>query len=200
MNVNLAHLQRCLDKVQEIVVQYRLVHIGSDDPCRSVGNLKTTVETYLNVKVQLFELPLVRESSVVLGMFVMTKADSTYDICYVSDLAEDWKRFVICKELFHILIDQELYRDMDIAAHLDALTIAFPQDDSRPRASVMAEFLAEVAAMEFLFPRARRVVEQANGLTLKQIGLRYQVPLFFVEKYLSAPWMKNLDPVRILAV
>lgn len=199
MQFNPIHMQRCLAKVAEIVEQYRLTHIAADDPCRSVGNLRHTVETYLQVGVNLIQLPLQRANSVVLGMFIM-KSDRTFDICFVADLTPEWKRFVICKELFHILIDQEQYRDMDIAAHVDALTVAFPQDDSRPRPSVVAEFLAEVAAMEFLFPRDRRLQELANTRSVTDIGQRYDVPLLFVERYLSTPFIENLDPDRINAV
>lgn len=199
MLVNPLHLQRCLDKVREIVDQYQLSHIGADDPCRSVGNLKATVETYLDCRIQVLAMPLAAKENVVHGMFIM-KGSNSFDICYVSDLEHDWRRFVVCKELFHILLDQESYRDMDILEHVLALTTYFPQDDSKPRASVVAEFLAEVAAMEFLLPRVARLQVLKDSIALATVSSRYHVPLLFVERYLSESWMANLDPATISAV
>lgn len=193
------HYQHCLSKVSEITDQYTIRHIGSDDPRRSVSNLLETVRTYLGVQVRLLELPLKRADSVVLGMFVM-RSDTSFDISYVQDLNRCWKRFVICKEAFHILLDQPEYRDMDLQGHVEALTLHFPNDDSRPRASVALELVAEFAAMEFLFPHVRRTEERQRpgDRNLLAIAERYLVPQIFVERYLSTTWMETLDPSRFV--
>lgn len=198
MLVNPLLLQKCLDKVDEINAQYRLHHLGSDDPWRSVENLRLTVQTDLGKQVTLIELPLSKVSSVVYGMFVM-KSEHQFDIVYVRDLDEKMKRFVICKELFHILIDEEQFRDMDIEGHLQALTTAYPRDDFKPRASVLAEFLAEVAAMQFLLPRTCRLEALGRKTPPAAVSDRYGVPLMFVERYMSEEWMRNLDPLVIQA-
>lgn len=189
-----------MSKVAEIAHQYTLTHIGADDPRRSVDLLRDTVQTYLGVRVHLFRLPVSAADSVVHGSFAM-KPNGEFDICFADGLTIDWLRFVVCKELFHIIIDQESFHDMDIAAHVEALTVAFPDDDSTPRPSVLAEFLAEIAAMEFLFPWAKRraelVAAGSQRPDIRTILTKYGVPPLMAERYLSDQFIERLDPAVI---
>jgi Zn-dependent peptidase ImmA (M78 family) len=198
MHVSLFHLQRALDKVEAIFGYYRIEHIGWDDPKRSIDHLKVTVEKFLEKKVQLVLLPLNRDQTPVHGAFIM-KSETEFDIVYVDGLSPEWKRFVICKELFHVILDREDYRSIDLSEHIDAMISAFPIDGADPEFPVLAEFLAEIAAMEFLLPYAARYRELEAGTPLADVATKYGVPLLFVERYMSSAWLDNLDPERILS-
>ena len=192
--VNQTELQYALTKAKEITEQYTLSHIGSDDTERSVDNLLATCKSYLEKEIGLLELEITKEESPVWGACI--DRGDIYDICYVQNLNYCWKRFVICKELFHVVLSKDEYRNMSLHSHVDEVTIAFPDDNSKPSLPVMAEFLAGVAAMEFLFPYTARkaaIETDQSNLNCRSMAERYKVPLVLIEKYISPSYMKVLS-------
>lgn len=185
-------LRSCLEKVDEIAAYYMATYIGADDPVRSIDNLKLACETYLNVRITLFEGDTHRDETAVWGAFI--KKPDGYDIVISQGHNYCWRRFVTCKELFHVVLDKEEYRNMDIEAHVNEVTVTFPDHHSRPGVPVMAEMLAEISAMEFLFPYRRRqqaLVGQHKDNFLA-IAEMHKVPQVHVEKYLSPSYMEAL--------
>jgi Zn-dependent peptidase ImmA (M78 family) len=195
MRIDKNILSNCFASVRNITDQYKLHVPHGNDVCRSVDDLKRVCEIFLDSKIKILKLNRSQNDSVVFGSYI-AQSDGTRNIIIVKDLNYCWQRFVVCKELFHAVMDADEYRDMDIVGHVQALTLAFPDDDSKPRPSVTAEFMAEVAAMEFLFPMERRLIEQKNtGLSIIGVAQRYKIPQKFVERYLSGQFMDNLsDP------
>jgi Zn-dependent peptidase ImmA (M78 family) len=188
-------LIHCLDKAREIAEQYKLYVLVADDPLRSVDKLTEICRKYLNKEIEIFELDIDKNESPVFGASILKEGDARYDICHVKNLNYCWQRFVVCKELFHVVLDEEKYRSMGISQHLDEVTVAFPDDESRPSEPVIVEQLAEIAAMEFLFPYAVRVVERSgiNGnVDCRALAERFKVPLVYLERYLSQPYMDAL--------
>jgi hypothetical protein len=51
-------LRYCFENTAEIEEQYKLTHIGSDDPRKPVDNLISTCESYLKSKIQLLKLTI----------------------------------------------------------------------------------------------------------------------------------------------
>jgi Zn-dependent peptidase ImmA (M78 family) len=201
MHVGKKDLNHCLRKATEIAEQYRLQNIGSDDPQRNLESFVETVRRFLGVDVRLFQLQLDKEDSVVFSACVMYE-DKHCDVLFVDGLNTCWRRYVVCKELFHIIIDLPEYRNMNIEQHVQELTVAFPDDDSSPEKAAVAEFIAEIAAMEFLFPYAKRAQElaQAGGTAdYAAIARKYRVPVLFVERYLSQEWMRALGDTSLYA-
>lgn len=193
MRVDKKLLSNIFSLVRTITDQYKLSANHGNDVYRSVDDLKIVCEAYLGLKIKIFKLNRSQDEGVVFGSYI-AKEGNVRDIIFVKDLNYCWQRFVVCKELFHAVMDADEYRDMDIIGHVQALTLAFPDDDSKPRPSVTAEFMAEVAAMEFLFPMERRLTEQKNtGLSIIGVAQRYKIPQKFVERYLSGQFMANLS-------
>ena len=55
--------------------------------------------------------------------------------------------------------------------------------------------MAEIAALEFLFPYKERFIQSTCPKTQEEmlkIATFYRVPLVMVEKYMSDPWMEFL--------
>jgi hypothetical protein len=197
MYIDKAILAHCLDQANALSDQRRIYGIAADDPLRSVDQLTEICKTYLRKKIRILELDIDKDDSPVFGSTILLR-DGSYDICHVKNLNYCWQRFVTCKELFHVVLDEVKYRRIAISDHVDEVTVAFPDDNSRPNMSVVAEILAEIAAMEYLFPYKDREMEFANkhgNIDCRAIADRYKVPLVYIEKYLSPPHMTALSIV-----
>ena len=107
-----------------------------------------------------------------------------------------WQRLVLSKELFHVILDDESTRHQtvnhlleDISAHISVDN----EDRPKPEKPLQTEFMAEIAAMEFLFPFRERVIKaKSNEIDYSQVAEQYKVPRRFVELYLSQSFMDVL--------
>jgi Zn-dependent peptidase ImmA (M78 family) len=180
-----------------------LYHIGSDSTERSVDNLIFTCSTYLDKKIEKLELDLTKEESPVYGSCLVFP-DGNYVICFVNNLNYCWKRFVICKEVFHAVLDDEICHNMDIGSFIDEVMLSLPESmllfsDPNWKASPSAtlEMLAEIAAMEFMFPYDSRLAE-INGIEDRvnylEIAEKHKIPQVMVERYLSKTYISFLSP------
>jgi hypothetical protein len=199
MQISLNEIEVTLGLVNEIADQYCLQYIGSDDPKRYVDHLIATCKSYLQAKIQLLELEVHKDDdeSPVLGAFILLE-DGSVDICYVQGLNPCWKRFVTCKEVFHLVINKVEYQNMDLVGLVEEVTIKFPDSAALPGSSpVKSEVLAQFAAMEFLFPFKQRVWELngPNKNNYGNIAEKYKVPLQYVEVYLSPAYMEPLSKI-----
>jgi Zn-dependent peptidase ImmA (M78 family) len=203
MQTQKTKLQECLSTVKNVVDNYKLYHIGSDSTERSVDNLIFTCSTYLDKKIEKLELDLTKEESPVYGSCLVFP-DGNYVICFVNNLNYCWKRFVICKEVFHAVLDDEICHNMDIGSFIDEVMLSLPESmllfsDPNWKASPSAtlEMLAEIAAMEFMFPYDSRLAE-INGIEDRvnylEIAEKHKIPQVMVERYLSKTYISFLSP------
>jgi hypothetical protein len=194
MIINPEELRYCFDKTEEIEQQYKLYNIASDDPRRSVDNLRTTCECYLETQINFHRLAISSKANPLWGACIEKSGE--FDICYLEDLNHCWERFVICKEIFHVILKKDEYRNPSIRDHIEELAVIFP-DGHQPGLPAVAEKLAEVAAIEFLLPyksRAEIIVNGNGKINYRDVAERYKVPLVFVERYLSSRLMNFLKP------
>jgi hypothetical protein len=60
---------------------------------------------------------------------------------------------VLCKELFHVILDQERYRTIQIFDHLVEVMASPPiHDDAKSGIGVISENMAEISAMQYMLP------------------------------------------------
>lgn len=195
MHINENYLRAAIAKARDINQQYALRFIHGNDSKKSIDWLLEICRDYLGIEdIDILKLDVPHAGSAVYSMCVMKP--NGYDIALAADLNHCWTRYTICKEVFHILLDEEDYRNLDIAGHTEAVATAFPNDDSEPDKSVEIEFLTEVAAMEFLFPYARRLLEleRAGPPNYPAIAMQYRIPQMLVDRYLTKGYMDNLLP------
>lgn len=186
-----------IEKAQELTEQYNLYSRAKDHCQRSVDDLEWLCGEYLQKKVEVRDLRLAADEMVIRGMYAAL-ADGSYEIYLLAELGDRERRFVKCKELFHVILDHEQCRSMDIYVHLQLAAAAFSIADSSPDSPVAWELLAEIAAMEFLLPYSERlkIVAAASGnIDYADIARRYGVPQLYVENYLSDAMMAEFAKV-----
>lgn len=117
----------------------------------------------------------------------------------------DWKRFVCCKELTHLLDDPAYYtstREQQVAL---AAKVGLPphlQDPFSAPIEVNIDFIAEAFAIALLFPFACRAVFEeavlAKKLRLEDVALIADIPLRYVQMAMSPVWPQVHDRLLTL--
>ena len=159
----------------------------------SMNILTHVVQEYCGKKVN---FKLVKWQSTYIKGSVKVWADRS-DIVISSELNRCWTRYVACKELVHLAID-------NLDGHTQNIVNLVRACCSRPMLSarwpverdVQSETLAFIAAGELLFPFAERAVERDKVLRGEQkyfdIASYYRIPEAYVERLLSDEWMETL--------
>jgi hypothetical protein len=179
-----------LSKVSEIRHIYKLRYLAADASERSVNNLLDLCRAYLEKQIDLF----VHSDSAFnhkVWSFVIVK-DFGYEICTLNDLNNCWKRFVLCKELFHIILDCESDRNASLEEHLDNFFGGITELEAKVSGSAQAEILAEIAAMEFLFPYVDRLKMIQHNIEFSDVAERYKIPRYFAERYMTKQYVEKL--------
>lgn len=199
MRIRKVDLRTCLAKAADIVNIYEGMFLGGKATPRSVDNLVTLLEQHEQKRVEVKLLDLGADAQAVRGMYAAY--DDHYDVVVLSGQNYCWQRFVLCKELFHVILDTDEYRSVHVGELVDEFTNTFPMQeagaDARPGAHVTNEMVAEICAMEFLFPYADRVRIVAGEHDPMELAQRYKVPRVFVERYLSSDYLGNLKEFHI---
>ncbi len=119
------------------------------------------------------------------------------EIHYSANLNTCWERLVVCKEACHLIIDDETSFAKDPLKLVDALVsanICKPNDN--PGRAELSEHLAEIAALELLFPiHLRREMYNAHqdGLSILKIAHQYKIPAHYVERAFSSLYREIID-------
>jgi len=188
--ISLKDVRHCLDKAAEMTEQYKLYVLAAASFPRSVDDLLWLCQEHEQKNITDVSLDL--KDRTILGAYLNLGA--SYVIIVGANLNFCWKRFVLCKELFHVLLDAPEYRRMNIYEHLEEVKTTFPLLESRPGPSTVCEAMAEMAAMEFLFPYAARVEELEKNASPDYLAIaqKYKIPQVYVEEYMSPSYMENL--------
>lgn len=191
MAISSEHIEYFLQKAREITELYKQYVLPGDGTKKSVDDLRDVCCEYSGLPVNVHLVNV--EPGYTLSSFHLYPDHC--DIHIRAGMSEDWTRFALCKELFHLVADKEDCRSLDIYDHLEAMNT--PALAELPNAAVW-ENLAEAAAMEFLFPYADReaILKRDPATPFELTAEQYGVPLVFVEQYLSDSAMKFFEPFR----
>lgn len=189
--IDYKHIKNVLDIVKNAIVGHDLLRIFPEEP-KSLDDFRNYCETIADIDVTFhpeltFQAPLPRG-------FYLAMPDGKYEICILPGQERVWERFVLCKELFHVLLDKQLSDSIfsngeNLERHLEHF---LGTDVFETTPSVQSEFLAEIAAMEFLFPYEHRMKQIDHDA--QDISDRYQIPKAKVEQFLHENFMAGLDP------
>lgn len=119
-----------------------------------------------------------------------------YNIYVRQQQAQEWRDFSACKELFHVVLDDPEttnFRTTAIFEHVQTVVTTLIPLDGNPCKSASSELLAEIAAVEFLFPycdRRRAVTDKTPEIL---IANQYELPFPLIERYLSPYYMDLLQ-------
>ena len=189
----------CLRRTIEVSELYEMYVRGDSKATRrSVDDLLWLCGQHLGktIKIEYASIP---EDGTSIKAGFLALGDGTYMIGLVEGMSDEDERFVLCKELFHVMFDHEGIRNIDLATHLAEYASLFqaPDCEGEPQCSVAWESLAEIAAMEFLFPYDQRVASVNGGTTLDfgRLATRYGIPRYYVEIACSSGNMHFLGRV-----
>lgn len=175
-------VRACLAKAVEIRELYEMYALNGKGFPRSVDQFVWLVSQYLEKDVTIEWVDVPAEGSSIKAAF-WAMEDGSYRIGILSGLDEDELRFVLCKELFHVIFDEESRRSLDLGGHVEEYTSTIPLDGGKPNCAAAWETLAEIAATEFLFPHSLRKQAAANGgsTAYAKFSAQYGLPRYFVE-------------------
>jgi hypothetical protein len=185
-------LQFCAVAARKAVSIYNGYDAFPDRFPRSVDSLRRAAynEYHVQFKIQYPKTPT--KNGHVVGYYLYEPSAHTVHIFVDAGLNPCWRRLVQCKEMFQFILDRDADRTIDVKKHVsDMSTPQFPFTTEH-RAAVASEFLASVAAMEFLLPYTERVKIVQSSAATKDVAEAYKVPEAKVSNYLSESYMKNL--------
>lgn len=196
-------LKRCYALANELAEQYAL-YARTDHDKKSMDDLIHVFKDYMNngATIVLKDLDIAaKPDSVVRG--AMLRRGNIYEIYVIEGDVEENRRFVTCKELFQTLLDDEDMWNMNLNAHVQELGAA-DFIVNAASAAVESEKLAEIAAMQFLYPYQERVADiariRSGECTYQKISDHYGLPQIYVEIYLNEIVMDKLRPSHGLSV
>ncbi|GAB5509186.1 MAG: hypothetical protein Rhims3KO_05870 [Hyphomicrobiales bacterium] len=102
-----------------------------------------------------------------------------------------WQRFIAVKEACHIAIDGHEDWQADGVVTVEELINDLRSESSgAPIYEVQSEYLAEIVAIELLYPFEFRQVDLESGKAASELADEYQVPTYVVELALSSSHIK----------
>jgi Zn-dependent peptidase ImmA (M78 family) len=179
MKITLDDLLFTLDIAADVSEAYDLYVHPVTWP-RTTDDMKWICSEYLGKKIDVTELEIEAEGRSVEALCVAF-ADGTFRIGLLSGMEKDEERFVLCKELFHVLLDRIECRNLNLYDHIASFVTV---TDSLANKAAAAEELAIIGAMEFLFPfSSREEILKNNTGVIDYAGLaeKYRIPLRFIE-------------------
>ncbi len=113
------------------------------------------------------------------------------------DQLDDYKNLATAKELCHLLVDSAEHFSPRGASTIKDMVKELVMPDSVDGANVASEYIAEVAAIEILYPiefREGDLAELVDGSeTRKTLALRYDVPEYVVSRVLNPTYHKQIS-------
>ncbi|PBJ83743.1 hypothetical protein CMZ84_04440 [Lysobacteraceae bacterium NML93-0399] len=172
----------CLSKARDIGDQYELYVLHGKEFPRSVDDLLWICGEYLGKKIFVEYVDIPAEGSSVSATY-WANSDGSYRIGLLTGMSKDEEKFVLCKELFHVIFDDEGRRSMDLSTHLEDCTTAYTVNGGPPRCAVAWETLAEIAAIEFYFPFEQRekCLDGGTVVDFARLAVRFEIPRYYVE-------------------
>jgi Zn-dependent peptidase ImmA (M78 family) len=168
------------------------------DPSRipvSIEDLVHVVSDMYGLKISINEV--VFEGDRVRGL--VERYNNQRALIYIRhNMTPELKRFSVTKELMHLAIDEhEDWSVNGVATISDFLVeMSIVDGNAVAKNGSQSEMLAEIAAIEVLYPAEFRVSDKsdlASGkTTLIKLSLHYEIPVFVVDKALQ-PWYVALS-------
>lgn len=204
MQIDSRKIKSALDICQNLRDAY-FTNFHKDKPFISVNDLLTIVQTLYGKKVTLSYLNEDHNEHSMYS-FVYVYHDGSYEICLLGGLTNCWQRFALCKELFHVILDEEDHRNPNLAMHLADFRQSVHEYQIDGSAASCNEILTEFAAMQFLFPHSRRreIADlaktridngEASKEVYKDIAIEYRIPRLMIEEYLSDYMIDFFDSI-----
>ncbi|PXX08944.1 hypothetical protein C8R27_14114 [Nitrosomonas ureae] len=195
MQISRDFLNETFEVVRLINSNYSLYALDSKTNIKSTDFLRDICEHELQKKIS-FKTHMQPFCHGGIKGFNLFLNDGSYEIVIMPELNYCWNRLVLCKELFHVVLDNEEHRHDSVDQLLKEVSAQLNVDKEirpAPSKAMQTEPMAEIAAMEFLFPYSeRRIIIDSGKINFDYIAHQYKIPLQYVEMYLSESYMNPL--------
>jgi len=129
---------------------------------------------------------------------LLLRYESIAYIEYNSELNTCWRRFVVCKELCHLILDSPEEYTKSLLRLVERLIGG--QIPSKPMEDLASERMAQIAVMELLFPHdlRRSVIEhfEKGRLSLLKVATVFRIPQKYAEICLHRRYVDYMEDVR----
>ncbi|GGZ23238.1 hypothetical protein [Asticcacaulis endophyticus] len=187
-------LEYAFRKVRDIQEFVRTYVISPDKIPVSIEDVQWAVEQKYGLKIRKelvdFEAQHIRGmmeryEDGTANVFVREYQDANKDINLY------WHRFITLKEIVHLGIDEKEDWNPDGCFTLDELIKENGYSGiNKVMSETQSEHLAEIAAIELLYPFEFRASDIASGKSVMQLSHEYQVPPYVIARALSPNHMK----------
>ncbi|MCX7071321.1 MAG: hypothetical protein NTW01_10055 [Gammaproteobacteria bacterium] len=180
----LTHAKQVLDHYGQLPASYQQ---------KTPDILLKICREYIHKHIEIIEIDLEGKDSMIRALY-MSLDKNSYEVYVLAGQEDSWRNFAACKELFHVVLDDpgsEDCRTTDLYGHAEGCLFTMSVADSSPGKNVTSEILAEIAAMEFLFPyvERKRHFSEASPLNIDALAKLYPVPPALIEHYMSEHYM-----------
>jgi hypothetical protein len=201
MKLTTEQIKNCLDKAQS----HREVYFTTG---HSLSDVYVGVNKLLEIIGRNKEIALWihKDRAVDHDIYSFIEVDSrgAYQIVLLDGMTNCWNRFCLCKELFHVVIDEPQSRSSSVIEHLADFRSSLIGADGRD--SSVNEILAEFAAMQFLFPYAKRQKladelkqRESRGEVksdiFQEFAVQLRIPRVLLEDYMGDYWMNFFSSI-----
>jgi hypothetical protein len=156
---------------------------------RSVDDFVAIIKKiYTQRDFRIRQIPANYTDGIVAGLSVRTSKSSQVD-SYITDPQDtSLTRYVVCREMFLLLPQHDGLKTGEVSDTLrdEIYQSLLGSEGQRPLPSSEIEFVADVAAVQFLFPIEERLlasVQIASGTSPAMIAAQYRIPADVTQLY-----------------
>jgi hypothetical protein len=183
MLIDLSKAVLAFQKLEAVRNDYRTYVLAGDSPQIRIEDLYAVVGNMYGIEIVKTSVPF--DATHTRGMFERWK--SRVNVRIRRDQPMDWLRFAAVKELFHLINDETEDFQPDGTITIIGIVAEYTVISSGlPHPSIQSEDLAEICALEFMYPYEYREADmaaiKAGNTTVSKIALHYGVPSTLISK------------------
>jgi hypothetical protein len=174
--------QQIIDALNEVFNIEELLrnhYRSSGNADKSDADLLDVCSRYLSKKINVLNHASPWAGGPILAFIV--SYPTKFDICLLGQLNYCYSKFALCKELFHVIIQNPEFMSIDSDSTIEQCSAGGLLSEVAG-----SEFVAEIAAMEYVFPFQERVkVFQSGNVDIEALAHERKIPKLLLERYLT---------------
>jgi IrrE N-terminal-like domain len=188
MQINSQKLMSILQKVRIVREHLQAVCHEPQGPVLSIMNLHWAIQDIYKLTIEMRDVSFDADH---LRGKVERYSDNRARILVRSRQSDEEKRFATAKELCHLMIDEEDDWSVQGVDTISGLLMEWKLQQANgvghthPTDPLQSEILAEIAAVEFMYPAEYRATDIAklaeSSTTIARISLEHELPAYQVE-------------------
>jgi len=188
MIVESKRLKVLFRKAAQVEAEIRAYVIAGDKIPVSVEDIQSTVGMMYTLTIEKHIVPV---NTTYLQSMMLRYANGRIRILVKAALPHDEKRFAVCKEISHVIMDEqedwslEVLNTITNLIEVSRLDIQTEGKSTAPNGAIITEKLAAYLAIELLYPHDLReadfVALEKGETSFAKLALRYEIPLKEIE-------------------